>query len=276
VAISPNEANSLTLSAGQSTEIPVVAVCLNYGIPTPTPRDRFELVTVEDYSTDPRIRKALKSLATHGTSVGVAQAAMWRVCNDVPFAVMTSQANKVRNSHEVALAAKFVEALDASADRELVDPAYLQSGRLFVRIVGEGALAREAVRLTRELDGLHMMGLPVQTVTPDVIAGPALQLNVEPSSVNVLDAATLVRAVERSVASSYVNVKPARRSVGLTTFRVENRLPFTLGKVIVRAGQSAGSPTVELSGLGVAPARSGMVQIPAPNVVVEGVEFNGL
>ncbi|MGE3821467.1 MAG: hypothetical protein AB7I30_18815 [Isosphaeraceae bacterium] len=310
VGVAPNEANALVVPAGQSVELPITAVCLNYGVATPTPRDTFELVTVQDYTTDPRVRKALISLATYGSSHGVAQAAMWRVCNDVPFPVMARQAAKFMNSHEVALAARFVEVLDSSAGEELVDPAYLQDGRLFVRVIGDGALADDAARLAGEVDGLHMLGLPVRSGEEARVASPAMRINVvltgsdagetrgrilleradasgqwaplgktsfvETSTVSVLDGAGLARAVERAVASTYVNVKPSRKDVGLTTFRVENRLPFTIGKLIVRAGTSTGAPTVEVNGLGVAPARIGVFQVAAPTVLVEGIEFNGL
>ena len=68
-------ANTLTVPAGKTVEMNVPAVCLNFGLPTPTPRDRFELVDVDDYTRDPRARKTLRSLATLGTSHGVAQAA---------------------------------------------------------------------------------------------------------------------------------------------------------------------------------------------------------
>lgn len=310
VAVSPNEANSLVVPAGQSVELPIVAVCLNFGIATPTPRDTFELVSVQDYTTDPRVRKALTSLATYGSSQGVAQAAMWRVCNDIPFPLMARQATKVMNSHEVALAARFVAALDASTDAELVDPAYLQEGRLFVRVIGEGPLASDAARLTSELDGLHVLGLPVRTGGDPSVTSPAMQINVvlsgsapgetrgrillnladasaewsplgktnftENSSLGVLDGAGLAKAVERAVASTYIVVKPSRKTLGLTTFRVENRLPFTIGTLSVRAGNSSGAPTVELSGLGIAPARTGLIQVASPTVVVDGVELNGL
>src|SRR6185312_10345760 len=136
---------------------------------------------VGHFSNDPRVGKALRSLSALGTSQGVAQAVMWRVCNDVPFDLMAEQAAKAVNPHEIALAARFIEALDASGDAELVDAAYLTAGRVFVRVQGEGPLAREADRLSEGLDGLYVLGLPVRVVReserPSVPA-PALFLNV--------------------------------------------------------------------------------------------------
>jgi hypothetical protein len=304
---------AVAVPSGQTVELTVTSVCLNFGVATPTPRDTFALVDVDDYSTDPRVRKALRSLATYGTSHGVAQAVMWRVCNNLPFEAMAEQAGKVMNVREIALAARFVEALDASGSPDLVDPAYLQSGRLFVRVVGDGALAKDAERLSREVDGLKVFGLPVQALYAEgdrPVAAPAVLLNVvlassqagetrgrvvvseadgsghwvplgkasfvDGSVASVLDGTTLARALDRAVAPALVTVKPARRSTGVTTFKIDNRLPFTLSRVTVKAGSSSGAPAVDLSGLGVAPSRSVLVPVQAPTASVERIELNGL
>ena len=152
----------VAVPVGETIELLIPAVCLNFGKPTPTPRDTFTLMDVEEYSQNPRVRMALRSLATYGTSLGVAQAVMWRVCNDLTFEAMVEQAGKVMNTHEIALAARFVEALDASSTGNLVDPSALASGRIFVQIRGAGSLSNEAKRLTGQLDGLRLLGLPLQ------------------------------------------------------------------------------------------------------------------
>jgi hypothetical protein len=306
-------ADTVAVPPGQSVDLTVSSVCLNFGAPTPTPRDKFELVDVDDYSTDPRVRRALRSLATYGTGQGVAQAVMWKVCNDLSFEVMAREGGKVVNAQEIALAARFVEALDASNSTGMVDPAYLQQGRLFVRVAGEGALAKDAERLSREVDGLKVLGLPVQayeTGSRSTFAAPAVLLNVlltasqagetrarilvsqadnagrwiplgkanlvEGSAASVLDGVALARAVDHAIAPAFVTVKPARRASNVTTFKVDNRLPFTLARVTVRAGQSSGAPAVDLIGLGVAPGRSVLVPVQAPSASVERVELNGL
>ena len=108
-------ANQVAVPVGETVDLTIPGVCLNYGLPTPTPRNTFRLVDVDEYSSNPRVRRALRSLATYGTSHGVAQAVMWNVCNDLPFEQMAEQTGKVMNIHEIALAARFVEALDASS-----------------------------------------------------------------------------------------------------------------------------------------------------------------
>jgi hypothetical protein len=305
-------ADAVAIPAGKSVDLTVTSVCLNFGVRTPNGRDSFELVDVEDYTNDPRARKALRSLATYGTSQGVAQAVMWQVCNGVPFPVMAEQATKVMNGHEIALASRFVAALDSSGAGDLVDPAYLTGNRVFVRIVGDGPLANEANRLSRELDGLRVLGLPVRVVDGEdarEAAAPALFLNVvlasshagetkgrivvnvshegrwvplgktsfvEASAASVLDGAGLVRTVERSVATTFVSVKTSKKGHDATTVKVENRLPFTLANVTLKAGTSAGAAPVAFPGLGVSPGRSAMVPVQAPSAVVERVELNGL
>ncbi len=89
---------------------------------------------------------------------------MWNVCNDLPFEQMAEQTGKVMNVHEIALAARFVEALDAPTSSDLVDPASLSHSRVFVQVRGQGALGADAKRLAGQLEGLHILGLPIQVV----------------------------------------------------------------------------------------------------------------
>jgi len=307
--------DAVTVPVGQTVEVAIPAVCLNYGMPTPTARDRFELMDVDDYSQDPRVRKALRSLATLGTSQGVAQAAIWRVCNNVPFEYLAAQKTRYVNVHEVALAARFVAALDASGASELVDPSYLTEARILIDLQGEGPLAREAGRLAGAMDGLRLMGLPVRVVerganeAPQASA-PAILVKVlltgsaagetrgrvfldravvggdwvplgkttftEGSAADVLDATTLLRTLDHAIATAFVTVKPARHGAGSTTLKIDNHLPFTLANVVVKAGSSSGQPRVDLKGLGVGPARSALAPIQAPGGSVDRVELNGL
>ena len=304
---------AVTIPAGQKVDVDIPAVCLNFGLPTPTPRDRFRLVDVDDYSKDARVAKALRGLASLGTSQGTAQAAMWRVCNNVPFETMLTKGDKAVNSSEVALASRFLEALDQSGDA--IDPAYLSEARLFVTIEGDGLAAKDAKRLGVELDGLRLLGLPARvclngeapkTQSPALHFG--IKLSTQPGETRgrvvvqssnglgeandwttlgqvafrelanpaALDAATLADAVDRVVSSAFVTAKVARRSTNSTTLKIENRLPFTVANLTIKAGSSAGSPSLTLNGLGVGPGRSGLATIPAANGSVEKVELNGL
>ena len=312
----------VTIPAGQSITVDVPSVCLNFGLPSPGAKDRLTLVDVDDYTRDPRVRKALRSLATLGTSQGTAQAAMWNVCNSVPFATMLSQGEKVTNRYEVALASRFVEALDASGSADRVDPTYLTESRVFITIVDKAGLGKDARRLASELEGLRILGLPVRTAVATELpkaSGPALHLLVdlsaskdgetvgkvrvhhhsglsaavgdatgsgwnslgqasfrETSAPTSLKGIDLARDLDRAVSSAFVTAKPGRKSIGDTTMRIENRLPFSLASVTLRSGTSSGSPPVTFRGLGIGPARSGSAVLEAPNGAVERVELNGL
>jgi hypothetical protein len=308
----PDRSGVVTVPAGKEIEFHIPAVCLNYGLTTPAPRHKFRLVDVNDYSRDPRVRKALRSLATIGTSQGVAQAVMWNVCNNLSFEQMMAQAGgKVLNVYEVSMAARIVEAIDASGTSELIDPAYLTHGRVFVRLQGEGALAKDADRLGIDLDGKYLLGLPVGLVGRDEMPeamGPALFLNIGLAagangetrgriSVSHLpaggawtplgktsfneaatldDGAALARTLDRALAQAFVIAKVARRSTGVTTLRLENHLPFTVANVTIKPTGSSGSVAIPYPGLGIGPARSVLAPIQAPAGVVERVELNGL
>jgi hypothetical protein len=306
---------SVAVPAGETIEVSVPGVCLNYGLPAPSGRDKLTLLDVGTYTTDPRVRKALRSLATLGTSHGVAQAVMWRLCNDLPFEVMMEQAGgKVMNAHEIVLAVRFVEALDESAGSDLVDSSSLSDSRLFIEVQGDGPLTSHAKRLQDQLEGLRVMGLPLKVTETEKLSAssaPSMALKVilteaktgetrgrivvtacaqpnawapfgkvpfrENSSITVLDGTTLCRAIDRAMAGAFVAVKPARRAVGSTTLRLENHLPFTISNVTVRAGNSSGAPSVPFQGVGVGPARSALLPLQAASAsLVEHVELNGL
>jgi hypothetical protein len=309
-----SRSHRVTVPVGETVDFNLPSVCLNFGLPSPTGRNTLKLMDVDDYSKDPRVRRALRSLATFGTSHGVAQAVMWNVCNDLPFPTMLEQGGRVMNAHEIALAARFVEELGSRGSDQLLDPASLSGARLFVQVRGEGSLDKEARRLSGQLAGLRLLGLPLQVADseePPVAGAPALYLRVvlnyaktgdtrgrvlvsacsspeawEPlgnvsfrdnSSISVLDGATLAKVIDRAVASSFVKVAPARRTLGSTTLKVDNRLPFTVTNLIVKAGNSSGSPSVPFEAVGVGPGRSILLPIQAATAsLVEHVELNGL
>src|SRR5262249_55912247 len=124
---------SVAVPPGETVDVTIPGVCLNYGLAAPTPRDTLTIMDVDSYTTDPKVRTALRTLATVGTSHGVAQAVMWRVCNDLPFESMMEQSGKLMNLSEIALAARFVEALDETASTGAMPTAALTDSRILVR-----------------------------------------------------------------------------------------------------------------------------------------------
>ncbi|MEW4569815.1 hypothetical protein AB1L88_18275 [Tautonia sp. JC769] len=313
IAVSGSSAvDAVTVPAGQDVAVTLPAVCLNYGLPDPKPSNRFELMDVAEYTPDPRVQKALRSLATLGTGRRVAQVVMWHACNGLSVPQVARLAPKLANKWELALADRFLEALDASTAGDLVDPAYLTANRVFVRVQGEGDLAEHADRLADSLDGATLFGLPVQVVrgseTP-AAAGPALSLVVTlvassdsqttgrvavhgvardqewvhggstklaidvPST--SLDGAILVSAVDRAVANHFVKVRRVGSTNGGTTIRVENGLPLTVASLIVDASPEGGA-FVPFEAVGISPLRSVELTVPAAGARIESLEFNGL
>ncbi len=96
------------------------------------------------------------------------------------------------------------------------------------------------------------------------------------SALAVLDGPGLARALDRAVASAFVTVKTAKKSATVTTLRVENHLPLTIANIALKVGNSAGAPTVQFPGLGIAPSRAVTVPVQAPGATLERIDLNGL
>jgi hypothetical protein len=309
----PNS-RSVAVPAGQTVDVTIPGVCLNYGLPAPTPRDTLTVMDVDSYTTNPRIRKALRTLSTLGTSHGVAQAVMWRICNDLTFEEMLAQSGKLMNASEIALAARFVEIIDESTSAAPLEAPAIASSRVLVRVEGQGSLAREAERINGQLEGLRVLGLPMKVAdgeTTPPCSAPAMAIKVvltaarpgetrgrivvttctqpeawsplgnvafrENSSISVVDGAVMARAIDRAISGAFVTVKPTHRGVGSTTLKVENRLPFTINGLVLKAGNSFGDPSVPFEAVGVGPARSTTLPLQAANAsLVEHVQLNGL
>jgi hypothetical protein len=303
----------LTVPAGQSLEVVVPGVSLNLELPARTPSIQFALQDVDAYTPNPRVRLGLRLLSDLGTSQGVAQAVMWNVSSDVPFESMQSQPGGLVNAFEIALAARFVEALALGGGPETIGAGSLRKRRLFLRVQGEGPWGDLARALNQKVAGMQLLGLPIHAWEaadcPDA-AFPALAIRVVlradrasevhgkilvyharsvkdwPTLGNAIttagfsggsvDASTLVEAVDRALATAFVSVRPVRRGVGSTIFRVENHLPFTLAHLTLQAGEFPGAPTVRVRGVGVGPGRSALVSIQAATATIGHVELNGL
>ena len=63
----------------------------------------------------------------------------------------------------------------------------------------------------------------------------------ESSAVSAIKGADVARSLDHAVASAFVTARPARKAVGSTAMRIENRLPFSLASVTLKAGMSAGA-----------------------------------
>lgn len=304
------DGQGVVVPAGQTVTFVLPGVCLNFGVRTPTSRDRFHLMDVNDYTADSRARKALRGLASIGTGRLVAQAVVWHVFNGLSLGQLATQDVEPFNAYELALAARIVEAIDAGGSDDRLDPNLLRQGRIRLRIRGERGLKEEAARLNEEMNGRPILGLPVEVATdsaPPYSSAPSLfidlnlqstkpgktlgRLNVAAAdlvggwnkiggasfaadaSIDDLSAETLSRAVDRAVSGACVNARFVRRSAGSTTFRIENRLPFSLSNVTFGTGREGANVTV--SGVGVGPLRAAQAVVPAAKAAIDRVELNG-
>jgi hypothetical protein len=309
----PPAVQGVGVEPGKSVDFTVPSVCLNFGIPTPTPKDQFRLMDVNDYSPDPRVRKALRTLSTIGTSQGVAQAVMWHVANGMTFDQMASQDVKPFNMFELATAARIVSAVDGSASSDIVDLANLTQARLFLSIDHEGQMAKVAHRLRSELQGRKVLGLPVQVLLDNENVQPlpstlhfhlslrqAAKNQVEArltaryvrytgdwglignaagkleGTVNDVKADALAEAIDKVVASQFVTARIARRGPGTTTLEVKNRLPLTIANITFRTSKADNGTTVSVPAVGIGPGHAGLAPISAAMGFVDRVELNGL
>ena len=161
-------ANQVAVPVGETVELTIPGVCLNYGAGLADRAQQLRLVDVNEYSANPRVRRALRGLATYGTSHGVAQAAMWHVCNDLPFEQMAEQTGKLMNYHEIALGGGFVKGgSDSPTASELVDPATLVTHASTSRCVARAHTRHRGKRHSPSSStAFTSTGLPVQVPNP--------------------------------------------------------------------------------------------------------------
>ena len=287
-------------------DLAIPAICLNFSVPAPPARARLRLVDVDDFSADPRVRRSLRTLATLGTSMGVAQAVMWQVRNGLTTDQMLAR-NREINPGELALANRFLRALDADAG-----PPRFDAGHLFVTIAPIPHQTQLVARLARELKGLRILGMPVEVlprgkeprgVAPMVHIGlsfvgddPAkmtarlairsgegldeiawsavVAAEVDgPMALKGLETASLARGIERALIATFVDARAEPKS---STWEIRNRLPFTLSNLTLRVGDGPSSRRVDVAGLGIGPGRTVRMALPAADGVIERVELNGL
>ncbi len=298
---------AVNVPVGRLVTLAIPAVCLNINVPAPTPTSQLKLMDINDHSGDPRVRKSLRALATIGTSMGVAQAVMWHVCNGTTFEQMIARGGSEINPREMVLAARFLRALDSNSKLTGFD-----AGRVFITIAAEPMTSQLVAHLSHELKEMHILGVPVEVVAKGKVPrgrAPMLQLDVklaggdetvstgkvtmqagegmdtvvwsklgqaqfkEQVSLKRLSAAELARVVDRAVASTLVVARPENP---LSRWEIHNRLPFSLTNMTIRTGASPSARLVDVPGLGIGPGRTARTVLPAPDGSIDRLELNGL
>lgn len=112
------------IPAGETIRLPITSVCLEYGKPTPTPKLRYVIMPVEQFSNNPVFHKLLPLFTKTKISQRVAQAAAWHVSNKLSWTELSSILNP-RSSIPVPL----FTANDLRLARALVEKATLESAQ---------------------------------------------------------------------------------------------------------------------------------------------------
>ena len=62
-----------------------VCVCAEHGKPDPNPRVEYEILPVEEYTSDPKVQEFAKLFGTGKIDQRIAQAAAWHLCNNMSW-----------------------------------------------------------------------------------------------------------------------------------------------------------------------------------------------
>jgi hypothetical protein len=75
----------------KTVQVPLKTVCLSHGKPDPRQRMKYQLVKLEDYSSDPVLHETLKLFASGETETETAQAAVWHLTDKMSWTDLKSK-----------------------------------------------------------------------------------------------------------------------------------------------------------------------------------------
>jgi hypothetical protein len=167
----------------------------------PRPGEPLEVLDIDAVAgASPRLRTAVKRLAQEKAPQTVAQLVLWHVGLGIDWSRLERLARRWANPGELALARRFVSALDATASEGT--PAAPSTLDLDLIAVGPESEAL-ATRLRSLLDGHSMLGLTVRVRKAEAPQGAALACEVR-----------LERATARVRVQTTDEAGPTWRSVG--------------------------------------------------------------
>jgi hypothetical protein len=121
----------------------------------------------------PELRAAVKRLAEEQAPQTVAQLVLWQVRTGLDWSQLEAPARRWANTHEFALARRFVSRLDPTAGRPAV------AGSLDIDVDGSAPGSEpRAARLRAQLEGRTMLGLKVRLRPAGSPHGPAIACQV--------------------------------------------------------------------------------------------------
>jgi hypothetical protein len=74
-----------SVPAQKTVQVPFTTVCLAHGKPDPRQRMKYQLVKLEDYSSDPVLHETLKLFAAGASDTETAQAAVWHLTDKMSW-----------------------------------------------------------------------------------------------------------------------------------------------------------------------------------------------
>ncbi len=306
-----DEPTGLDLSVGQAIDLEIPAVCLNYSLTPPRASQSLELVDIAAWTDEYDTIAALRTLGELGTSHGTAQAVMWHLASGLSFDEMLTKTRTVMNPYEVALAAHIVEVIRSHGSATALDESAFARNRLFVRLKGRNIESSTLRRISDDLNGREVLGLPVMVVesVPTEITVPALVLDLSlatnrdgevigrtvvrsttypgrwtrlgevgirtEAEADLLDAKRLAVALDGALAAKFVTVKIKGRRSDATRIAITNGLPMTLDELQLASDRDGRGVTV-FGGLGLGPARTRQETLPTSGGSVLQVRLRGL
>jgi hypothetical protein len=271
-SVAPAAQPSALVKPGQTRHLPTPLVSLSGpsvegDFSMPRTGEPLEILDIDAVAgATPRLRAAVKRLAEEKAPQTVAQLVLWNIGLGIDWSRLEPLARRWANPGELALARRFVSALDATASEGT--PTAVSNLDLDLIAAGPESEAL-ATRLRSLFDGHPMLGLTVRVRKAEAPQGPALACEVRleraTASVRVLttdEAGTAWRAVGKfslALADSKGTERPASEVADALAEGILDRLvrvhltagPRVKGKETYKIRIDNGSPLV-LHGLALA------------------------
>ncbi len=93
------------------------SVCLNHGLKTPSRRNRYHLVSVDDYTNDEQLKELLTWVATGKVPQKTAQAATWHLTDEMSYQQLAAK----KEHHLGGAVSQFFSRTDIRQSKQLVE-----------------------------------------------------------------------------------------------------------------------------------------------------------
>ena len=136
----------------------------------PSKGEKLQIADISQVGADARTSTAMKRLAEDKASTTISQLVLWNVSAGLDWATISDLSRTWANPYEITLARQFASTLDNLPKGE--------TGRIFVEVKGNDALAGELAKLFKDN---NLLGLKVELGVPADPAGPAISCSIQDS-----------------------------------------------------------------------------------------------